>query len=96
MGLIMRPQHLPQATPGGATSRSRAHVVYDAATGTICHVHHTVEFEGGAPQPEAPEDRARRLCGAGAGFEVIEVEPDEVNHRRPLKVDPATRSVVPL
>ncbi len=84
-----------QATPGTPKHGSRAHVVYDTATGSILHVHHTVEFEGGAPVTERPETRAKRMAGSRPGAEVVEVDPSEVNHRRPIKVDPATRKIVP-
>ena len=87
---------MPQSTPGGPVARARAHVVFDAATGAILHVHHTIEFEGGAPQHETPEDRALRMASVGADIdaEVVEVDPAEVNHRRPVKIDLATRKVV--
>ena len=87
---------MSQSTAGRPVARARAHVVFDAATGAILHVHHTIEFEGGAPQREAPEDRARRMASVGADVdaEVIEVDPAEVNHRRPVKIDLATRKVV--
>jgi hypothetical protein len=88
--------NMPQSTPGGAVARTRAHVVFDATTGAILHVHHTVEFEGGAPQSEAPEDRARRMASVGADIdaEVVEVDPSDVNHHRPIKIDLHTRGVV--
>jgi hypothetical protein len=90
--------NIPQSTPGGPLARARAHVVFDGKTGAILHVHHTVEFEGGAPQGEAPQDRARRLASLGADAdpdaEVIEVDPADVNHHRPVKIDLHTRRVV--
>ena len=85
----------PQATPGTPAHRARAHVVYDKATGSILHVHHTVEFEGGTPVAESPAMRALRMAGSRPGAEVIEVEPSEVNHRRPIRVDPGTRTITP-
>jgi hypothetical protein len=84
---------MPQSTPGGPVATARAFVVFDALTGAILHVHHVVEFEGGAPHAEAPQDRARRLAGVDSA-EVIEVDPALVNHRRPVKIDLATRHVV--
>ena len=86
----------PQSTPGTPVARARAYVVFDAQTGAIFHVHHTVEFEAGAPQSESPEARARRWAGAAPHAEVVEVDPDTVNHRRPVKIDLATRLVVAL
>jgi len=86
--------NLSQSTPGTPVARARAHVVFDATTGAILHVHHSVEFQGGALQSEAPEDRALRLARAGPHAEVIEVDPAAVNHRRPVKIDLATRKVV--
>ncbi|HLZ82211.1 MAG TPA: hypothetical protein VKQ54_01505 [Caulobacteraceae bacterium] len=88
--------NLPQSTPGTPAARSRAHVVFDATTGAILHVHYTVEFEGGAPQSEDPKDRARRLASLGVDVdaEVVEVDPSDVNHHRPVKIDLATRRVV--
>lgn len=94
MGLTMDLTNLSQSTPGTPLARARAFVVFDAATGAILHVHHTVEFEGGAPQREAPQDRALRLAPAGPHAEVIEVDPAAVNHGRPVKIDLATRKVV--
>jgi hypothetical protein len=92
----MDPTNLSQSTPGTPLATARAFVVFDAATGAILHVHYAVEFEGGAPQSEAPEDRARRMASVGADVdaEVIEVDPADVNHRRPVKIDLATRKVV--
>ena len=86
--------NLSQSTPGTPLAKARAFVVFDAATGAILHVHHTVEFEGGAPQHETPEERARRFAGAGPHAEVIEVDPAAVNHGRPVEIDLATHKVV--
>jgi hypothetical protein len=94
MGMSMDLAHQPQSTPGTPAARSRAYVVFDAATGAIFHVHHTVEFEGGVPQREAAEERVRRLIRPGPSVEVIEVDPAEVNHRRPVRVDLTSRKVV--
>ncbi|MEO8813172.1 MAG: hypothetical protein ABI376_09715 [Caulobacteraceae bacterium] len=85
----------PQSTPGVPASRARTHVVHDKATGAILHVHHTVEFEGGAAQAEAPEDRALRLARAGSEAAVVEVDPAEVDHRRSIRIDPETGRVIP-
>jgi hypothetical protein len=76
-------------------STSRAHVVYDTATGEILHVHLTVVFPHGAPPRESPEAQALRFAGkrAGANAGVIEVDPAEVNHRHPIRIDVATRKV---
>jgi hypothetical protein len=90
----MDPTNLSQSTPGTPPARARAFVVFDSATGAILHVHHAVEFEGGAPQRETPHDRARRWAGAGPHAEVIEVDPAAVNHRLPVRIDLATRKVV--
>ncbi len=84
-----------QATPGTPRHRARAHIVYDRASGSILHVHHTIEFEGGAPAEETPAARAMRMAGSRDGADVVEVDPDEVDHRRPIRVDPATRKVTP-
>lgn len=84
-----------QSTPGTPKPRARAHVVYDKTSGSILHVHHTIEFEGGAPVEEAPEARALRMAGSRDGADVVEVDPAEVNHRRPIRIDPGTRRVTP-
>ncbi len=78
-----------QATPGVPASRERAHVVHDA-DGSILHIHHSVEFEGGAIHAESPEERALRLAGSPAGARVIEVDPAEVNRRGDKRVDVAS------
>ena len=83
-----------QATPGTPKHRARAHVVYDRMTGSILHVHHTVEFEGGTPVTEPHETRALRMAGSRDGAGVVEVDPADVNHRRPIRIDPQTRKVV--
>jgi hypothetical protein len=82
---------------GGSTdptvlAQTRAFVVYDTATGEILHVHRSVTFPENPPGGPEPEARARRLAGANA--DVVEVDPDEINHRRPVRVDIATRRVV--
>ena len=84
-----------QATCGAPAHRERAHVVHDAATGAILHVHHTVEFEGGAPHAETPVDRALRHAGSPAGAKVIEVDPAEVGRHRSSRVDVASGKIVP-
>lgn len=90
--------NLPQSTPGTPAAKSRAYVVYGGKTGAILHVHYTVEFDGGAPQTEGPRDRALRMAGAAADpsadAQVIELDPAAVNHRRPIRIDLATRRVV--
>ncbi len=91
----MNPNPISQSTPGVPAARETAHVVYDAATGAILHVHHSVTFEGAAAHRESHHDRARRHAGAGPDAPVIDVDPAEVNHRRPVRVDPATRTIVP-
>jgi hypothetical protein len=75
---------------------SRAHVVYDKTTGEILHIHHTVSFPHGAPIHEPPETRARRLAGKAAGdnTDVLEVEPDQVNHDNPIRIDTVNRITV--
>jgi hypothetical protein len=82
---------------GGSTdptvlAQTRAFVVYDTTTGEILHVHRSVTFPENPPGSQEPEARARRLAGANA--DVVEVDPDEINHRRPVRVDTATRRVV--
>jgi hypothetical protein len=78
-------------------STSRAHVVYDMVTGEVLHVHLTVVFPHGAPARESPDAQARRFAGkrAGANAAVMEVDPAEVNHSHPIRIDVATRKVVP-
>lgn len=95
MGLTMRPGHEPQSSDPQIQSISRAYVVYEQASGDILHVHHVVEIVGGPPPLEPPRERALRLAGVAGrtGVEVLEVEPAEVNHGRPMRVD-RTRQVV--
>lgn len=90
----MNPKPISQSTPGVPVARERAHVVYDQATGAILHVHHSVTFDGGAAHAESHHARARRYAGAGADAPVIDVDPAEVNHRRPIRVDTATGAIV--
>jgi len=85
-----------QSTDPRIASQSRAYVVYDRTTGEILHIHHSVSFPDGAPIHEAPETRARRLAGnkAGANVDVLEVESDEVNHGKPIRINTINRVVV--
>lgn len=87
----------PQTTDTRLVPTARAFVVWDKATGEIVHVHHCVTFASGADERESPQARARRMAGAkdGADVEVLEVDPTAINHRRPIRVDPATRTIVP-
>jgi len=50
------------------------------------------------PARETPEERARRLAGrrAGPDAEIMEVDPAEVRHREPMRVDVGSRKVLRL
>jgi len=85
---------ISQSTPGVPVARELAHVVYDRFTGAILHVHHSVTFDGGASHTESHHARARRHAGVDADAPVIDVDPAEVNHRRPIRVDPVTGAIV--
>jgi hypothetical protein len=93
----MRATRIPQTTDSRIVPKSRSYVVYDRNTGDILHVHHQVTFPNRAALREAPEIRARRLAGskAGTNAEVLEVETAEVDHRRPIRIDPVKRIVTP-
>ncbi len=82
----------PQSTPGVPAWRERTHLVYDGATGAILHVHHSVEFEGAAPQAESAEARALRWAGPRPGAKVIEV--DRAQTTRGRRIDVATGKLV--
>jgi hypothetical protein len=87
----------PQSLGSDASATSRAHVAYDRATGRIVHVHHTVSFGEDSSGGETPEARTRRIAArkVAADLEVIEVNPSEVDHPGPIRIDLATRKVAP-
>jgi hypothetical protein len=74
---------------------TRAFVVYDRTTGEVLHVHRATHFATSPPAREEPEVRARRLAGnASADVEVLEVDHSALNHKKPVRVDVATRRLV--
>ena len=85
----------PQSSDPGIVSTSRCYVVYDKSTGDAIHIHHSVEFENGAPIQEDAMKRARRLAGkAGAHAEVIEVDPSHLPRRGKFRIDPKKHTIV--
>jgi hypothetical protein len=75
--------------------RTRAYVIYDKTTGEVLHVHRSVSFPKNPPAREEPEARARRLAGkVSANADVVEVAANELNGRKPVRVDVATRRLV--
>jgi hypothetical protein len=94
----MHPHPMLQSTDRKLAATARAFVVYDRATGEILHIHHSLDFGTGVPARETPEERARRLAGrrAGPDAEIMEVDPAEVRHREPMRVDVGSRKVVRL
>jgi hypothetical protein len=75
--------------------QTRAYVVYDKRTGEILRVHRSVTFPKSPPPREKPEERARRLAGTAAEHaDVVEVAPNEINDKKPLRVDVVTRRLV--
>ena len=74
---------------------TRAFVVYDKTTGEVLHVHRSISFATSPPAREEPQARARRLAGrASAEVEVMEVDDNTLNHKKPVRVDVATRRLV--
>ena len=72
----------------------RAFLVYDKVTGEILHVHRSITFSR-AEHGEKPEERALRVAGhtstGKAG--VIEVDPKDINHAKPVRVDVASQKL---
>jgi len=87
--------NIPQSSDPGIISILRCHIVYDKATGDVIHIHHSVEFENGAPVREDAVTRARRLAGkAGAHAEVIEVDPSHLPRPGKFRIDPKKHTIV--
>ena len=91
----MHPRAHPQSTDPRLEATLRAFVVYDRRTGDVLHVHYAVDFGNGVPSRESHEARARRFAGtAAAEAAIMEVSPDEVNHRGARRVDVASGKVL--
>jgi hypothetical protein len=56
----------------------------------------TKQFRPRRPPREPAEVRARRLAGKKTDItiDVLEVDPDQVNHGKPIRVDVANRAVI--
>lgn len=87
-----------QSTDNQIVARTRAYIVHDRATGKVLHVHYSTTFGHAENGSETPEARALRLSGVEATVKaaVLEVEPTEVSHGRPIKVDLVHQRVVRL
>ena len=76
-------------------AHTRAFVVYRKTTGEVLHVHRSVSFATNPVAREDPEARARRLAGgASADVEVVEVDDNALTHKKPVRIDVATRQLV--
>jgi hypothetical protein len=95
----MKPDSATASTDPGLSPRSEAFVVYDASSGDVLHVHHSVVFAHAHQGGESPEARALRLAStagkgaAGKSADVIKVDPSELSGTGPMRVDVATRKL---
>jgi hypothetical protein len=89
-------RNTPISTDRNIVATVKAYVVYDRQTGDVLHIHHSVTFPHAHPTGESPETRALRLAGrkAGSNAAVLEVDPTEIDHRHPIRVDVAHGRVV--
>lgn len=83
-----------ESTAGGIAGSATVHVVYDTRTGEIVHIHHSVAFATDVPPQEAAEARALRFAPDADDLAVLQVDPSEVDHPEPIRVDLARRAVV--
>lgn len=94
MGLTMDSGAAEVSTADGIAGSATVHVVYDTRTGEILHIHHSVVFASGVSPRETPEARALRFAPKAEGLAVLQVDPSEVDHAEPMRVDPARRAVL--
>jgi hypothetical protein len=94
MGLTMDSGAAEQSTADGIAGCATVHVVYNTRTGEILHIHHSVVFANDVPARETAEARALRFAPKAEDLAVLQVDPSEVDHPEPMRVDPASRVVL--
>lgn len=94
MGLTMDSGAAEESTADGIAGSATVHVVYDTRTGEILHIHHSVVFANDVPPRETAEARALRFAPDAEDLAALQVDPSEVDHPEPMRVDPARRAVL--